>query len=84
METLHYSLKSPPLSIGMKLGMNNVVPPFLAPTTKGAAILNGVNYASGGAGILNDTGRIFVRVFSLLMSLNLRRSIQYTLHYIII
>ncbi|RWW19639.1 hypothetical protein GW17_00016290, partial [Ensete ventricosum] len=34
--------------------------PFLAPNTTGSVILNGVNYASGGAGILNGTGKIFV------------------------
>jgi hypothetical protein len=47
--------------VAMKLGVETVIPPFLAPTTRGAALLNGVNYASGGSGILDDTGRIFVR-----------------------
>ncbi|CAA0829158.1 GDSL esterase/lipase [Striga hermonthica] len=31
----------------------NYAPPYLAPTTTGKAILYGVNYASGGGGILN-------------------------------
>ncbi|KAG8079398.1 hypothetical protein GUJ93_ZPchr0007g5037 [Zizania palustris] len=42
------------------LGQTDYSPPFLAPNTTGGALLNGVNYASGGAGILNGTGRIFV------------------------
>lgn len=33
-----------------------LVPPFNDETTKGAKILKGVNYASGSAGILDDTG----------------------------
>ncbi|XP_057434005.1 GDSL esterase/lipase At4g16230-like isoform X2 [Lotus japonicus] len=33
-------------------------PPYLAPTTAGSAVLKGVNYASGAAGILNYTGQI--------------------------
>eukprot|EP00249_Psilotum_nudum_P037063 c938_g1_i1 orf=296-1387(+) len=33
-----------------------LLPPYLAPTTKGNNILNGVNYASGAAGILQKTG----------------------------
>ncbi|KAL5719112.1 hypothetical protein ACHQM5_011936 [Ranunculus cassubicifolius] len=45
--------------IGQELGLKSFVPPSLAPTTSGNAILNGVNYASGGEGILNDTGKIF-------------------------
>ncbi|KAL6657395.1 hypothetical protein ACP70R_005175 [Stipagrostis hirtigluma subsp. patula] len=46
--------------IGEMLGQADYSPPFLAPNTTGGAILNGVNYASGGAGILNGTGKIFV------------------------
>ena len=46
--------------IGEMLGQADYSPPFLAPNTSGGAILNGVNYASGGAGILNATGKIFV------------------------
>lgn len=56
--------------IGVKLGIQSFSPPFLAPTTKGSAILNGVNYASGGAGILNDTGRIFVQRISMDMQIS--------------
>lgn len=46
--------------IGEMLGQADYSPPFLAPNATGGAILNGVNYASGGAGILNATGKIFV------------------------
>jgi hypothetical protein len=38
-----------------------MVPPSLAPHAHGAMLLHGVNYASGGGGILNNTGRIFVK-----------------------
>ncbi|KAL6186073.1 hypothetical protein ACLB2K_042195 [Fragaria x ananassa] len=40
-------------------GFKGFTPPYLAPTTAGPVILRGVNYASGGAGILNETGKIF-------------------------
>nr|POE63922.1 gdsl esterase/lipase [Quercus suber] len=43
----------------IELGFKDYLPPYLAPTTAGAVILRGVNYASGGGGILNDTGKIF-------------------------
>lgn len=46
--------------IGEMLGQADYSPPFLAPNTTGGAILNGVNYASGGGGILNATGKVFV------------------------
>lgn len=51
--------------MALEFGMQSFAPPALAPTTKGSAILNGVNYASGGAGILNDTGRAFVQCLSM-------------------
>lgn len=35
--------------------------PVLAPEATGANLLHGVNYASAGAGILEETGAIFVR-----------------------
>ncbi|CAJ1940836.1 unnamed protein product [Sphenostylis stenocarpa] len=44
--------------IGQELGMD-LTPPYLAPTTVGPVILKGVNYASGGGGILNFTGKVF-------------------------
>jgi len=39
--------------------------PVLDPEAKGANLLHGVNYASAGAGILEDTGSIFVQINSL-------------------
>ncbi|KAK7246256.1 hypothetical protein RIF29_41118 [Crotalaria pallida] len=44
--------------IGQELGIG-LTPPYLAPTTVGPVVLKGVNYASGGGGILNGTGKIF-------------------------
>ncbi|GKU99037.1 hypothetical protein SLEP1_g11951 [Rubroshorea leprosula] len=46
--------------VGEELGQPNYAVPFLAPNSTGNAILYGVNYASGGGGILNATGRIFI------------------------
>ncbi|XP_076934566.1 GDSL esterase/lipase At4g16230-like [Bidens hawaiensis] len=46
--------------LGQELGLQDYTPPYLAPTTVGPVILKGVNYASGGGGILNETGKIFV------------------------
>ncbi|CAO2821832.1 unnamed protein product [Amaranthus hypochondriacus] len=45
--------------IGQELGLGAFPPPYLAPTTKGSVILQGVNYASGAGGILNETGVLF-------------------------
>ncbi|XVF66100.1 hypothetical protein PTKIN_Ptkin10aG0007200 [Pterospermum kingtungense] len=45
--------------IGQELGFPGFTPPYLAPTTRGEVLLQGVNYASGGGGILNHTGKIF-------------------------
>ncbi|XP_074382332.1 GDSL esterase/lipase At4g16230-like [Apium graveolens] len=45
--------------LGQQLGFRDFAPPYLAPTTKGPVILQGVNYASGGGGIFNETGKIF-------------------------
>ncbi|XP_041006562.1 GDSL esterase/lipase At2g23540 [Juglans microcarpa x Juglans regia] len=46
--------------VGEELGAPNYAVPFLSPNSTGKAILYGVNYASGGGGIMNATGRIFV------------------------
>ncbi|KAE8651938.1 GDSL esterase/lipase At2g23540 [Cucumis sativus] len=46
--------------VGEELGIPNHAVPFLDPNATGKSILYGVNYASGGGGILNATGRIFV------------------------
>ncbi|KAA8531219.1 hypothetical protein F0562_005867 [Nyssa sinensis] len=45
--------------VGQEIGFKDFTPPYLAPTTVGAVVLKGVNYASGGGGILNHTGKIF-------------------------
>ncbi|KAK7837523.1 gdsl esterase/lipase [Quercus suber] len=41
-----------------EFGVKDYLPPYLAPTTAGSVILQGVNYASAGGGILNYTGKI--------------------------
>lgn len=46
--------------VGEMLGQKGYAQPFLDPNTTGPLILQGVNYASGGGGILNSTGRIFI------------------------
>ncbi|KAH7566509.1 hypothetical protein ACOSP7_023024 [Xanthoceras sorbifolium] len=46
--------------VGEELGAPNYAVPYLFPNSTGKSILYGVNYASGGGGILNATGRIFV------------------------
>ncbi|KAK6128912.1 hypothetical protein DH2020_037351 [Rehmannia glutinosa] len=51
--------------VGEELGQTHYASPFLAPNTTGRAILYGVNYASGGGGIMNATGRIFVNRLSM-------------------
>ncbi|XP_020108711.1 GDSL esterase/lipase At4g16230-like isoform X1 [Ananas comosus] len=45
--------------LGQELGLGGFSPPYLAPDTVGDAVLKGVNYASGGGGILNHTGKVF-------------------------
>ncbi|KAH0992099.1 hypothetical protein GBA52_003582 [Prunus armeniaca] len=42
-----------------ELGFAHFTPPYLAPTTVGDALLQGVNYASAGSGIFNSTGYMF-------------------------
>lgn len=46
--------------VGEEMGVPQYAVPFLSPNATGKNILYGVNYASGGGGILNSTGRIFV------------------------
>ncbi|KAL9234237.1 hypothetical protein vseg_009128 [Gypsophila vaccaria] len=50
--------------IGERLGIP-YIPPFADPSAVGARIVSGVNYASAGAGILDDTGRHWGDRFSL-------------------
>ncbi|XP_051140489.1 GDSL esterase/lipase At2g23540 [Andrographis paniculata] len=51
--------------VGEELGQPHYALPFLAPNTTGRVVLHGVNYASGGGGIMNATGRIFVNRLSM-------------------
>ncbi|XP_047335729.1 GDSL esterase/lipase At2g23540-like [Impatiens glandulifera] len=51
--------------IGESLGQPHFAVPYLAPNTTGKALLYGVNYASGGGGIMNATGRIFINRLSM-------------------
>ncbi|KAM7506970.1 hypothetical protein LguiA_017423 [Lonicera macranthoides] len=51
--------------VGEELGQPYYALPFLSPNATGNAILHGVNYASGGGGIMNATGRIFVNRLSM-------------------
>ena len=57
-----------------KLGIPSP-PPYLSVAQNVDALVKGVNYASGGAGILNDTGLYFViipsfsRIFTLKVTL---------------
>ncbi|GAB2233287.1 hypothetical protein Droror1_Dr00002506 [Drosera rotundifolia] len=44
---------------GQKIGFHEFIPPYLDPTTTGSKILQGVNYASAGGGILNASGAIY-------------------------
>lgn len=59
---LNFSTLSLPLDhvSGQEMGLGGFVPPYMAPETTGDAVRRGVNYASGGGGILNETGSIFV------------------------
>ncbi|KAK8945428.1 GDSL esterase/lipase [Platanthera guangdongensis] len=50
--------------LGDRLGLT-LIPPFNDPATNGSIILRGVNYASAGSGILNDTGEIFGNIFTM-------------------
>ncbi|XP_048499869.1 GDSL esterase/lipase At5g41890 [Beta vulgaris subsp. vulgaris] len=46
--------------IGQLLGAKSFPPPFLAPNSQENAIHVGINYASGSAGILVETGSMFI------------------------
>ncbi|KAJ7555973.1 hypothetical protein O6H91_05G063700 [Diphasiastrum complanatum] len=51
--------------IGQELGLPNFTPVYLNPNTTGTAILKGVNYASGGGGILDETGANLIQCIAL-------------------
>lgn len=42
--------------LGELLKLPRLIPPFADPRTRGARIVHGVNFASGGSGILDQTG----------------------------
>ena len=46
--------------LGDYLGLPSSIPTFSDPSTKGMKIVHGVNYASGGSGILDNTGIVSV------------------------
>ncbi|KAK2664396.1 hypothetical protein Ddye_002970 [Dipteronia dyeriana] len=46
--------------IGQSLGAKSFPPPYLAPNTQADALINGINYASGASGILDETGFLFI------------------------
>ncbi|XP_047317658.1 GDSL esterase/lipase At2g23540-like [Impatiens glandulifera] len=50
---------------GELMGQKHYAVPFLAPNTTGKALIHGVNFASGGGGILRDTGRVFINRLSM-------------------
>ncbi|CAI9773735.1 unnamed protein product [Fraxinus pennsylvanica] len=63
--------------IGDKMGLPRP-PAFLDPSANEEVILeNGVNYASGGGGILNETGSYFVQRFCLYKQIELFQGTQY-------
>ena len=62
------------LHIAELLGFENYIPPYS--TAEGEEILKGVNYASGSAGILKDTGTLLVSNFPLYL---LRKSASYSI-----
>ncbi|XP_010277653.1 PREDICTED: GDSL esterase/lipase At1g71250-like [Nelumbo nucifera] len=51
--------------IGELLQLPSLIPPFADPMTTGDKIVHGVNFASGGSGILDDTGSISGQVINL-------------------
>ncbi|XP_023536317.1 GDSL esterase/lipase At4g16230-like [Cucurbita pepo subsp. pepo] len=51
--------------LGDYLGLPSSIPTFSDPSTKGMKIVHGVNYASGGSGILDNTGIVSGNVTTL-------------------
>ena len=50
------------------MGLGGFVLPYMDPNTTGDVLFRGVNYASGGGGILNQTGSIFVSMLTKLLA----------------
>ncbi|XP_020572795.1 GDSL esterase/lipase At1g74460-like [Phalaenopsis equestris] len=62
--------------VGEKMGLPRP-PPFLDPSLDEDTIINqGVNYASGGGGILNETGSIFIQRYSFWKQIELFKGTQ--------
>ncbi|CAK9138116.1 unnamed protein product [Ilex paraguariensis] len=62
--------------IGDKIGLPRP-PAFLDPTLNADIILqNGVNFASGGGGILNETGSLFIQRFCMYKQIELFQGVQ--------
>lgn len=53
--------------LGKKLNLPNYLPSFNDPSTRGSKIVQGVNFASGGSGILDSTGALAVSLSLSLM-----------------
>lgn len=53
--------------LGDHLQLPAYIPPSTHPSTTGPNIVHGVNYASGGSGILDDTGAVLVPIFPILL-----------------
>ncbi|ONK80118.1 uncharacterized protein A4U43_C01F14070 [Asparagus officinalis] len=51
--------------LGGLLKLPRLIPPFTDPRTRGARVVHGVNFASGGSGILDQTGSFRGEVMSL-------------------
>ncbi|KAH9757992.1 Lipase GDSL domain-containing protein [Citrus sinensis] len=56
--------------LGEQLQLPGLIPPFADPSTKASKIVHGVNFASGGSGILDDTGSFLGHVYSLTEQIN--------------
>ncbi|KAK1267516.1 GDSL esterase/lipase [Acorus gramineus] len=56
--------------LGELLGLPSLIPVFNDPKTRGDKVIHGVNYASGGSGILDSTGSVSGRVITLTQQIN--------------
>ncbi|KAL1543917.1 GDSL esterase/lipase-like protein [Salvia divinorum] len=56
--------------LGKKLKLSDYIPPFTDPSTRGSKIVHGLNFASGGSGILDATGALAGNVTSLNQQIN--------------
>ncbi|KAK1314124.1 GDSL esterase/lipase 7 [Acorus calamus] len=56
--------------LGSLLRLPSLIPVFNDPQTRGDKVIHGVNYASGGSGILNSTGSVSEGVITLTLQIN--------------